>query len=339
MGRFLAHAFVALCALAGLACSSPPLGAASSATPLKPFPIKRCVNLGNALEAPREGEWGYRIRMQDLERIKAAGFDGVRLPVRWDVHTGAAPEFAIDPAHFARVDAVVDHALGQGLRVVLDVHHFAPLMDDPHGQEAKLIALWRQIATRYAGRPDALIFEILNEPHGASMRAPVVERLNARALSEIRKTNPTRRVVVGGPRWNSLEGLSGWSPPAGDPNLAVTVHYYRPWEFTHQNAEWLETKPNFGRAWGDARDRAIMTKDMRKIAEWGSANGQAMFVGEFGANIAVPEPQRALWVRAMREALETERLSWCHWDFAGAFSIYDWRTDTWRAPMREALLQ
>ena len=29
-----------------------------AATPLHAFPVKRCINLGNALEAPREGDWG-----------------------------------------------------------------------------------------------------------------------------------------------------------------------------------------------------------------------------------------------------------------------------------------
>ena len=46
-------------------------------------PVQRCMNLGNALDSPeREGEWGYTIRREDLERLKAAGFDTIRVPVR-----------------------------------------------------------------------------------------------------------------------------------------------------------------------------------------------------------------------------------------------------------------
>lgn len=56
-----------------------------------PFLASRCVNLGNALEAPNEGDWGYRIEPAHIRAIAAAGFDGIRLPVRWDAHAGAAP--------------------------------------------------------------------------------------------------------------------------------------------------------------------------------------------------------------------------------------------------------
>ena len=49
--------------------------------PIAEAPIKRCMNLGSALEAPQEGEWGYVIRRDDLVRLKDAGFDTVRLPV------------------------------------------------------------------------------------------------------------------------------------------------------------------------------------------------------------------------------------------------------------------
>src|SRR5262245_60547645 len=32
-----------------------------ASAPPPAFPIRRGINLGNALEAPNEGEWGYRI--------------------------------------------------------------------------------------------------------------------------------------------------------------------------------------------------------------------------------------------------------------------------------------
>jgi len=42
--------------------------------------MRRGVNLGNALEAPHEGDWGYTIAPDHLIAIAGAGFDGVRLP-------------------------------------------------------------------------------------------------------------------------------------------------------------------------------------------------------------------------------------------------------------------
>src|SRR5262249_49101384 len=59
-------------------------GPAGSQPQAPTFPMRRGVNLGNALEAPNEGDWGYKIETDHLSAIAAAGFDGIRIPVKWD---------------------------------------------------------------------------------------------------------------------------------------------------------------------------------------------------------------------------------------------------------------
>ena len=49
---------------------------------LKPE-LGRGVNLGDMLEAPREGEWGAVMKAEYFPLIQAAGFNSVRIPVRW----------------------------------------------------------------------------------------------------------------------------------------------------------------------------------------------------------------------------------------------------------------
>ncbi|MEL7446340.1 MAG: hypothetical protein AAGK02_11090, partial [Pseudomonadota bacterium] len=61
------------------------------------FKMKRCVNMGNALEAPNGAPWGRNYAKEDYERIKVAGFDTVRIPVRWSDYTGPAPSYRIHP--------------------------------------------------------------------------------------------------------------------------------------------------------------------------------------------------------------------------------------------------
>ena len=43
--------------------------------------LGRGINLGNALEAPREGAWGLTLQVEHFERIKQAGFAAVRIPI------------------------------------------------------------------------------------------------------------------------------------------------------------------------------------------------------------------------------------------------------------------
>src|SRR6266540_3690824 len=44
-----------------------------------------------------------------LRVVAASGFDLVRIPVTWSLHTGPGPDFVIDPAWLARVAEVVDY--------------------------------------------------------------------------------------------------------------------------------------------------------------------------------------------------------------------------------------
>ena len=45
--------------------------------------LGRGINLGNALEAPQEGEWGIVIQEYFFDKIKDVGFKAVRIPIRW----------------------------------------------------------------------------------------------------------------------------------------------------------------------------------------------------------------------------------------------------------------
>jgi endoglucanase len=59
--------------------------------------LGRGINLGNALEAPHEGDWGVTLKADYFSKIKAAGFQNVRIPVRWSAHAAREAPFTIEP--------------------------------------------------------------------------------------------------------------------------------------------------------------------------------------------------------------------------------------------------
>jgi endoglucanase len=58
-----------------------------------------------------------------VDKVRAQGFHGIRVPVTWSDHQGAAPNYSTDPAYTSRVKQVIDWAVDDGLYVILDVHH------------------------------------------------------------------------------------------------------------------------------------------------------------------------------------------------------------------------
>jgi len=84
--------------------------------------LGRGINLGNALEAPKEGEWGVQLKAEYFPAIKKAGFATVRLPVRWSAHAQKEAPYTIDAKFAERVDWAVDQALANGLNIIVNVH-------------------------------------------------------------------------------------------------------------------------------------------------------------------------------------------------------------------------
>ena len=75
--------------------------------------LARGINLGNALDAPKEGEWGVTLKEQYFQLIKDAGFNSVRIPVRWSAHALSEEPYTIDSSFFKRVDWAVENALSR----------------------------------------------------------------------------------------------------------------------------------------------------------------------------------------------------------------------------------
>lgn len=311
-------------------------GGHRDALDIAPSGIGRCINLSNALEAEHEGAWGYRIELDHIDAIAEAGFDTIRLPVRWSAHLqGRGGDARIDPALLARVDQIVDHALARGLGVILDVHHYEEMIADPDGRLPELDAIWRQLATHYAEYSDALVFELLNEPTDR-VPAAQVNSINTRLLATIRAVSPQRWVILSSTRWNNIEGLVQTEMPADDPRVMATVHYYSPFDFTHQGAPWAN-RPQTGIGWGGPADEAELARDFDIIARYAEAQNVPVLLGEFGVYYRVPEHLRARWVETVRRQAEAHGIPWCHWGFAGSLRAYDRQTGAWIPEMLDAL--
>jgi len=300
------------------------------------MPFQSCINLGGALEAPREGEWGYRIRREDLARISAAGFEAIRLPVAWSNHTTRRAPHTIDESVFRRVDEIIEAALAEDLKVILDVHHFYQLMTDPDRHQDHLDDIWRQISERYKGWPDGLIFEFLNEPH-SGMTAELVDNMNERLLSIVRPDHPDRWIIVSGADWGGLNGLDAAEFPT-DKRLIASFHFYDPFGFTHQNAHFAGYIHNQEERWGSKDHFDSLGVEMDRAAAFRRRTGLPIFLGEFGVYEKASLEERVRWTRAVREAAEAEHFGWCYFDWATSFQIYDLSNERWIMSLRHALL-
>lgn len=301
--------------------------------------LARGVNLGNALEAPNyEGEWGLRLQADFFALIAEAGFDSVRVPIRWSAHAERESPYTIDEQFFERIDWVIQQAKANGLAAVINMHHYDEMMSNPAAHGERFLALWAQIAQRYQNEPDTIVFELLNEPNSA-MSAARWNELLAQGIAVVRQSNPSRAIVVGPVQWNNIGYLGTLDLPA-DPNLIVTFHYYDPFQFTHQGAEWVSgSNAWLGTTWDgdDFEERAITTAFDSALA-WAQNHNRPLFMGEFGAYSKADLASRQRWTTFVVQSALQRQISFAYWEFGAGFGVYDRSQRAWNEELRQALL-
>jgi len=312
--------------------------------PVDPFEqnarIAPGVNLGNALEAPSEGEWGMTIQWDYFYLLMDAGFHSIRIPIRWSAHAQTTAPYTIDATFLDRIDWVVEKTLEQGMIAVINMHHYEEIFEDPEAHKNRFKHIWAQIAEHYKEYNEKLIFEILNEPHDQINSTRIWNAYFPEILDTIRVSNPERNVIVGPGSWNSIHEIPNLVFPENDRHLIATFHYYEPFQFTHQGAEWVDGSTAWmGTPWtATASQRSKIDQDFLKAKAWSDAHNRPVYMGEFGAYSQADMTSRIIWTDYVARRAEAMGFSWAYWEFGAGFGIYDRDNRIWRYGLLEALI-
>lgn len=300
--------------------------------------LERGVNMGNMMEAPREGAWFARLEEHYFDKIKEAGFNSVRIPMRWSAHVSDEAPYRLKLKFAKRADQAIKQALERDLVVIINVHHYHEFMEDPTAHTERLLGIWKLLAERYKDQPKNLIFEILNEPTN-KVTADIWNDVQNRALSIIRETNPDRTVFVSPLGWNRIEYLKDLKLPSDDKNLIASVHFYEPFDFTHQGASWVHRDIPVGTTWtGSEEEKTELLADLEEAVRWSKENDIPINVGEFGAYSKADMASRVRWTSFLCREFEARDMSWNYWEFCSSFGAYDPDAEAWREELLKALI-
>jgi len=276
-----------------------------------------------------------RFKPRHFKILHDGGFNSVRIVL--GAFRFMNDKYELPPSWFATLDGLVKDALAQDLTVILDEHDFWLCGKDVAACRPRLMAFWTQVSEHYKNASGKVVFEILNEPNQAA--DAVWNDLLAEGLAAIRKTNPTRNVIIGPAFWNNVGWLDRLKLPADDRHIIVTVHYYLPMNFTHQGARWTPEYQNLtGITWGTPGDYATLDKDFDAVQAWAKNNDRPILLGEFGAYDKGPMESRTKYTAAVARAAEKRGWAWAYWQFDSDFILYDIDKDQWIEPIHDALI-
>jgi len=230
------------------------------------------------------------ITEADIDRIKAMGFNSVRVPIHWKFFTSDNAD------GFRLLDRLVEWARKDHIYVIIDLHcapggQTGTNIDDSYGYpwlylspeaQQQTIAIWHRIAAHYGREPIILGYDLLNEPipHFSQLQRfnTDLEPLYRCISAAIREVDRNHVLILGGAQWDSNFKVFG---KPFDSNVMYTFHKY-----------WTATDVSVIREYIEFRDKY-------NVPIW---------LGESGEN-------KDEWIAAFVKTLEDNHIGWCFWPY------------------------
>jgi len=287
-----------------------------------------------------DGIWDGGIdapfKQRYFKMIRDAGFHHVRINLSAFKYMDARND--LDLRTLARLDWVLGQAVANDLIPVVDEHDYDSCQRNPDDCGIRLRAFWRQVADHYAGRFPTTVFELLNEP-GGKMTAAWWNAFVQSVMPVIRVNNPQRTVIVAAINSEDPLAIRKLQLPPQDRNIVVTVHYYKPMQFTHQGAPWSWRYALLrGIDWGSEDDKRRLTDDLETVAAWAKEEARPIYLGEFGVYDAAPMDARVRYTAFVARTAERLGWPWAYWQFDHDFALFHSDTERWVTPLVNALM-
>ena len=197
-----------------------------------------------------------QTRKIDIDSMAAWGFNSVRLPMHYHLYTLSIDEEPVAGKNtwlekgFALTDSLLAWCKANHMWLILDLHAAPggqgndlnisdrdpskPSLWESAANRAKMIALWRRLAERYANEPWIGGYDIINEPnwgfsdtadkHGLKENgnAPL-RQLMMDITAAIRAVDKRHIIIIEGNGWgNNYRGVL----PPWDDNMVLSFHKY-----------------------------------------------------------------------------------------------------------------
>ena len=182
----------------------------------------------------------YKENITDkIKTIADKGFKTIRLPIAFDLFLQPdGKNFQNDLILKLKEILTLTYSLQVKLIIT---YHYGKLSDNncENGEVDRIIAMWKQLQYIFKGNAyDELLFDLYNEP---TLSEDKWKNSITRMVTELRQEDSQRIYIIGGTDYNSENELMTLDK-IQDKNTIYTFHYYEPFIFTHQGAEWTGSR-------------------------------------------------------------------------------------------------
>jgi endoglucanase len=364
------------------ACETAFAQAPSSPQPFRDITASQLVsemtvgwNLGNTLDAHHsswrngnrpvsqmETGWGNPVTTRaNIDAVKAAGFNTIRIPVSWSKAIDA--NYNIRADWMARVTEVVNYAAANDMYILLNSHHDEDIFKFTTAERAASLAafrrIWEQVANNFRNYNEKLIFEGLNEPRvigtaeewngGTSAQRGVLNEHYQVFVDVVRASggNNNKRILMVNTYAASgtAAAINGLVIPndTAQNKIIVSIHNYAPAPFA------LTPRSDRSSVTAWSRNNSSHTSPIRNPIDLAYnkfvRNGIPVIIGEFSAMNKNNEAAIAEWADYYVSYAKSRNIPCVWWDNGitdvsnnDSMGIFNRRTNRWAFPQIVAAL-
>lgn len=175
---------------------------------------------------------------QKIKNISDAGFKTIRLPIAFDIFMNPN-SFNLQLQIIDKIKEIYGQCAAQKLNLII-TYHYGKLNDSNIYSETERISwIWKQVQRRFTGQGYSnLFFELYNEP---VMNGNLWKSTITGIIQNLRYEDHNRIYIIGATNYNSLDELMAMGKLPDD-KIFYTFHFYEPFIFTHQGADWTDNK-------------------------------------------------------------------------------------------------
>ncbi|MES2279552.1 MAG: cellulase family glycosylhydrolase [Bacteroidota bacterium] len=285
------------------------------------------------------------VTAADLQLLEKLGFKCIRLPVAFKhFEKNNVPLQDI----ITRIDKVWKLCRKYDFKLIID-YHYGELGENNFTEATNdVINTWTAIAKKYSNTAeDDLFFELYNEP--PPINPQIWKDAAYNMVTAIRKIDSKRTLLIGASNYNSIYELSRFVRLKDD-NIIYTFHFYEPFLFTHQGADWVgdqmatvgvtfpysvdkfpQLNPkakgtageaNYNKYHLDGNEGSVHDK-LQIVKAWGDKYAVPILCGEYGSYNKADSQSRARYTKTVRKYLKQLGIPGILWDYNTNFSIFN----------------
>ena len=178
----------------------------------------------------------YDKLLEKVELAQQIGFTSIRLPISFDNYLIPGSN-TLNPELIRELAEVYDYIDKHDMNLIITYHYGQLYKKADQAKESLRIAdMWSQLVKNFKGKGyHNLFFGLYNEPRIPSDNWYFAK---GKMMSVLRPLDQERYWIIGSTDYNGIDAFAHLRVIPNDKKIIYTFHFYQPYIFTHQGADW-----------------------------------------------------------------------------------------------------